>query len=70
MMNTAAASALPVPPDVEPRPHTVTTPFGAQRQDEYYWLRDDSREDPAVLAAQLLTEAGVVGELRTRGPDR
>ena len=50
MMNTAAASAPPVPPDVEPRPHTVTTPFGAQRQDEYYWLRDDSREDPAVLA--------------------
>jgi len=50
MMNTAAASALPVPPDVEQRPHTVTAPFGAQRQDEYYWLRDDSREDPAMLA--------------------
>lgn len=50
MMNTAAASALPVPPDVEQRPHTVTAPFGAQRQDEYYWLRDDSRQDPAMLA--------------------
>jgi oligopeptidase B len=50
MINTAAAVSPPSPPDVEKRPHTVTTPFGAQRQDEYYWLRDDSREDPAMLA--------------------
>ena len=25
-------------------------PFGAERQDEYYWLRDDKREDKAMLA--------------------
>ncbi len=49
MMNTADASQ-PTPPDVEKRPHTVATPFGAQRVDEYYWLRDDAREDKAMLA--------------------
>ncbi|HEU4773883.1 MAG TPA: prolyl oligopeptidase family serine peptidase, partial [Lysobacter sp.] len=38
------------PPDVEKRPHTVTAPHGAQRQDEYYWLRDDTRQAPAMLA--------------------
>lgn len=40
---------LPVPPDVPRRPHTVRAPFGAERQDEYYWLRDDARSDPEVL---------------------
>jgi oligopeptidase B len=46
-------SAIPqdlIAPDVEPRPHVVRTPFGASREDEYYWLRDDSRSDPAMLA--------------------
>lgn len=37
------------PPDLEKRPHTVHSPHGA-RDDEYYWLRDDTRQDPAVLA--------------------
>lgn len=37
------------PPDLEPRPHTVTSPHG-DRGDEYYWLRDDSRSNPDVLA--------------------
>lgn len=37
------------PPDVEKRPHTVTSPHG-ERQDEYYWLRDDTRKDPQMLA--------------------
>jgi len=36
------------PPLAEPRPHQVPSPFGA-REDEYYWLRDDTRADPAVL---------------------
>ncbi|GAB2626645.1 S9 family peptidase [Novilysobacter erysipheiresistens] len=44
------AQDLPAPPDVAQRPHTVTAPHGAQRQDEYYWLRDDDRNDPAMLA--------------------
>jgi len=49
MMNTAAASP-PVPPDAEKRPHQVRAPFGAVREDVYYWLRDDARKDPAMLA--------------------
>ncbi|HUH89934.1 MAG TPA: S9 family peptidase, partial [Lysobacter sp.] len=48
---TAPSRAASVtPPDVEKRPYTVTAPHGAQRQDEYYWLRDDSREDAGMLA--------------------
>ncbi|HEY5809027.1 MAG TPA: S9 family peptidase [Povalibacter sp.] len=31
------------------RPHEVESPHG-MRQDPYYWLRDDSRTDPDVLA--------------------
>ena len=50
LMINSAIAATPTPPDVEKRPHTVKAPFGAQRQDEYYWLRDDKREDPAMLA--------------------
>ena len=31
------------------RPHTVASPHG-ERIDPYYWLRDDERQDPEVLA--------------------
>ncbi len=44
------ASAVPVPPVAEQRPHEVRAPHGAVRIDEYYWLRDDRRENPEVLA--------------------
>lgn len=37
------------PPDAEKRPHTVASPHG-ERQDEYYWLRDDTRKDAQMLA--------------------
>src|SRR5690606_32726510 len=50
MTPSANASDLPVPPDAARKPHVVRTPFGAERQDEYYWLRDDERRDPAVIA--------------------
>ena len=47
----AAGSAAPaaLPPVAERRPHTVEA-HGQRRVDDYYWLRDDDREDPAVLA--------------------
>lgn len=45
----AAAAALPAPPVAARRAHAVTAPHGASRQDEYYWLRDDSRKDPEVI---------------------
>ena len=44
------ADSVPVPPAAEQRPHEVTAPHGAARRDEYYWLRDDERADPAMLA--------------------
>ncbi|MCC4619136.1 oligopeptidase B [Xanthomonas cassavae CFBP 4642] len=53
LMTTSASSAfaaLPTPPDVAKHPHVVKAPFGATRNDDYYWLRDDKREDKAMLA--------------------
>ena len=38
------------PPVAARKPHTVTAPFGAAREDPYYWLRDDTRQDPQMLA--------------------
>jgi oligopeptidase B len=45
----ADAPLLPLPPVAAKKPHTVHSPNGS-REDEYYWLRDDKREDPEVLA--------------------
>lgn len=38
------------PPVAATKPHTVKAPFGAERSDEYYWLRDDTRKNPEMLA--------------------
>jgi oligopeptidase B len=46
---TRVSAADPTPPKAEQRPFTVTSPFG-NRQDPWYWLRDDERKDPAMLA--------------------
>src|SRR5699024_4375082 len=47
---TAGAPADATPPVAEQRPYQLTSPPGAVRDDEYYWLRDDSREDADMLA--------------------
>ncbi|MDB5423605.1 MAG: ptrB [Phenylobacterium sp.] len=44
----AAPAGAPVPPKAAKRPHEVQAPAGS-RQDEYYWLRDDTRKDPQML---------------------
>ena len=44
----AYAQAAPSPPVAEQRPYTVKGP--KDRNDPYYWLRDDTRKDPKVLA--------------------
>ena len=53
LMSTSIPSTLAAtqatPPDAAKKPHVVTAPFGAQRQDEYYWLRDDTRANPQML---------------------
>lgn len=41
--------SAPVPPVAERRPHEVASPHGS-RIDDYYWLRDDTRKDPDVVA--------------------
>lgn len=46
----ATAQDAPKPPVAAKKPHAVTTPFGATRNDEYYWLRDDTRKNPEMLA--------------------
>jgi len=43
------AAAEPEPPMAEQRPHVVSAPAG-DREDPWYWLRDDEREDEDVLA--------------------
>lgn len=42
-------AALATPPVARQVPYTVASPNGS-RLDPYYWLRDDSRENPEVLA--------------------
>ncbi len=45
-----ASDVAAAPPVAERRPYTVEAPHGAKRDDPYYWLRDDQREDPEMLA--------------------
>ncbi len=45
----AAATAPPITPPVAARhPYEVTSPIGSRR-DDYYWLRDDTRQSATVL---------------------
>ncbi|MDQ3228770.1 MAG: S9 family peptidase [Pseudomonadota bacterium] len=48
-LTTQAADQL-TPPDVAKKAHDVKSPHGAVRNDEYYWLRDDKRKNPEMLA--------------------
>jgi oligopeptidase B len=43
------APRVPQPPVAAKKPFQVVSPNG-NREDEYYWLRDDKRENPQVLA--------------------
>jgi oligopeptidase B len=45
----SAAAQMPAPPQPAKKPHQVTSPNGT-RTDEYYWLRDDTRKNPEMLA--------------------
>lgn len=51
-----AAETPPPVPHVAKRPFQVTSPNGP-RADDYYWLRDDTRKNPAMLA-YLASENG------------
>jgi oligopeptidase B len=45
---SAAAQVAPTPPTVAQHPYTVKGPL--ERNDPYYWLRDDTRKNPEMLA--------------------
>jgi len=49
LLPSLADAAPPVPPVAEKKPFAVLSPNG-NRPDDYYWLRDDDRKDPQVLA--------------------
>ena len=44
------AQTGPEAPTVAKKPRDVVAPFGARRSDPYYWLRDDTRQNPDMLA--------------------
>ena len=46
----ALSAAVITAPVAERRPKTLEHASGDKREDPYYWLRDDDREDPDVLA--------------------
>jgi oligopeptidase B len=48
-INTATVKPAPVPPVAAKKPYQVVSTHGS-REDEYYWLRDDKRENPEMLA--------------------
>jgi len=47
-MTTMASEKMSTPRAAQ-KPHTVKSPFG-ERQDPWYWLRDDERQNPEMLA--------------------
>jgi oligopeptidase B len=49
MANDAVTRSAPAPPMADRRPREIVAPAGS-RQDPYYWLRDDTRSDPDMLA--------------------
>ena len=80
--DNADSPGTPTPPDAEQRDHMVSAPAG-DRNDPYYWLRDDRRQDAEMLALveaendytramladlQPMIEQ-LAGEMRERIPD-
>ena len=47
-MTTMATEKISAPIAAQ-KPYTVKSPFG-ERQDPWYWLRDDERQNPEMLA--------------------
>ncbi|GAQ79408.1 Prolyl oligopeptidase family protein [Klebsormidium nitens] len=54
MVASAASSgesaSIPAPPRAKKVPYKLPVIHGDEREDPYYWLRDDKREDPEVLS--------------------
>ena len=54
---------MPQPPVAPRRPHPIVA-HGKERVDDWYWLRDDDRTDPEVLALLTAENDFVAGSLR------
>ena len=63
----AAQAAEPGAPVAPQHPHAVPSPFG-ERQDPWYWLRDDTRKDPAMLAYLAAENAWADRQLAPTAP--
>jgi oligopeptidase B len=63
---SADETALPPPPAAAQRAYAIKAP-GGERNDPYYWLRDDTRKDPDVLG---FLEAENTYTRAVLGPDR
>jgi oligopeptidase B len=50
LVAAGAPAAEPAPPVAAQKPFTVKGPDGLTRTDPYYWLRDDTRKNPEMLA--------------------
>ena len=50
LSTSSLAHELPPAPDAAKKPYAVKAPHGATRNDDYYWLRDDKRKKPEMLA--------------------
>jgi oligopeptidase B len=57
----------PTPPRAAKRPRRLRSPFGS-RTDPYYWLRDDTRQDPEVLAHLRAENAYTTAMLEPHAP--
>lgn len=68
--SSAAIADTPKPPMAEKRAFIVTSPTGDKREDEYYWLRDDTRRDPAMLDYLKAENAYTDAMVAANGPLR
>ncbi|WP_240663103.1 S9 family peptidase [Sphingomonas sp. UV9] len=66
VISTAAAAQVQ-PPHVAKKPFQVTSPNGA-REDDYYWLRDDTRKNPEMLAYLAAENAYADAQLASLKP--
>ena len=66
LVSTAAAAQVQ-PPRVAKKPFQVTSPNGA-REDDYYWLRDDTRKNPEMLAYLAAENAYADAQLASLKP--
>lgn len=63
----ALAQGTPSAPRAAKKPHEVKSPNGI-RNDEYYWLRDDTRKNPDMLAYLQAENAYADAQLATLKP--